>query len=60
MGLNEEVLIDRLVEIDHICGSYGANRRPSKFLCLLLKTLQIQPAKDIVHELIQSEDFKCV
>merc|ERR1719424_205692 len=34
--------------------------KPSKFMCLILKMLQLQPEKDIVIEFIKNEDFKYV
>ena len=34
--------------------------RPTPFICLILKMLQIQPEKDIVVEFIKNEDFKYV
>ena len=37
---------------------YG-NQRPTEFLCLLLKLLQIQPEKEIFIEYLQAEEFKC-
>jgi pre-mRNA-splicing factor 38A len=38
---------------------YG-NQRPTNFICLLLKLLQIQPEKEILLEYLQAEEFKCV
>ena len=29
--------------LDYVAGTYGGRRRPSRFLCLFLKLLQIQP-----------------
>lgn len=46
--------------LDHVGGVYGGNYKPSNFLCLVLKMLQIQPEKDIVIEFIKNEDFKYV
>ena len=39
---------------------FGGNIKPTPFLCLVLKMLQIQPEKDIVIEFIKNEDFKYV
>ena len=41
-------------------GVYAGNIKPSPFLCLTLKMLQIQPEKDIIIEFIKNEDFKYV
>jgi len=48
------------MEIDSFGGTYGGNKEPSKFLCLLLKMLQIQPAKEIVVEFITNEQHRYV
>jgi len=48
------------MELDHYGGTYGGNKKPSKFLCLILKMLQIQPERDIVLEFILNEDYKYV
>jgi hypothetical protein len=52
-----ETLIDKAIELNSIGGVYG-NQRPTHFLCLLLKLLQIQPEKEILLEYLQAEDFK--
>lgn len=41
-------------------GVYGGNVKPTPFLCLILKMLQIQPEKDIIVEFIKNEEFKYV
>eukprot|EP01133_Synstelium_polycarpum_P008146 gene8146-9562_t len=46
--------------LDNCGGTYGGNKQPTHFLCLMLKMLQIQPDKDIIIEFIQNEDFKYV
>lgn len=59
-GLTAETLVDKAMELDHSGGTYGGNRKPTPFLCLALKMLQIQPDKDIVVEFIKNEDYKYV
>ncbi|CAN6166160.1 unnamed protein product [Urochloa humidicola] len=59
-GLTAETLVDKAMELDHTGGTYGGNRKPTPFLCLALKMLQIQPDKDIVVEFIKNEDYKYV
>lgn len=54
-----ESLIDKALEMRYIGGVYG-NQRPTEFLCLLLKLLQIQPEKEILVEYLQADEFKCV
>eukprot|EP00980_Cylindrotheca_fusiformis_P004932 scaffold1051_cov119-Cylindrotheca_fusiformis.AAC.7 len=43
-----------------IGGTYGGNHRPSKFLSLTLKLLQLQPDLDLVIEFITQDHFKYV
>ncbi|KAH9608134.1 hypothetical protein KSS87_015584 [Heliosperma pusillum] len=59
-GLTAETLVDKAMELDHVGGTYGGNRKPTPFVCLVLKMLQIQPEKDIVVEFIKNEDYKYV
>lgn len=59
-GLTAETLVDKAMELDHTGGTYGGNRKPTPFLCLALKMLQIQPDKDIIVEFIKNEDYKYV
>ena len=53
-----ELLVDKAMALDHIGGTFGGNIKPTPFLCLMLKMLQIQPEKDIVVEFIRNEDYK--
>ncbi|KAI5002151.1 hypothetical protein ZWY2020_026801 [Hordeum vulgare] len=55
-----ETLVDKAMELDHTGGTHCGNRRPTPFLCLALKMLQIQPDKEIVVEFIKNEDYKYV
>nr|CAB3265187.1 pre-mRNA-splicing factor 38A-like [Phallusia mammillata] len=59
-ALSAELLVDKAMELKYIGGVYGGNIKPSPFLCLVLKMLQIQPDKDIIVEFIRNEDFKYV
>lgn len=43
-----------------IGGVFAGNIKPTPFLCLILKMLQIQPEKDIIVEFIKNEEFKYV
>ncbi|KAL0581312.1 hypothetical protein V5O48_000688 [Marasmius crinis-equi] len=56
-ALTAESLIDKAIELKCIGGVYG-NQRPTEFLCLLLKLLQIQPEKEILIEYLQADEFK--
>ncbi|KAM7542637.1 hypothetical protein Aperf_G00000007974 [Anoplocephala perfoliata] len=57
-ALTSELLVDKAVELKYIGGTYGGLTKPTPFICLVLKMLQIQPDKDIVIEFIKQEDYK--
>lgn len=57
-GLNSETLVDRAIELKYIGGTYGGTRKPTNFLCLILKMLQIQPEKEIIYEFLKTKDYK--
>lgn len=59
-ALTAELLVDKAMELKSIGGVFGGNVKPSPFLCLILKMLQIQPEKEIIIEFIRNEDFKYV
>ncbi|KAI0270041.1 PRP38 family-domain-containing protein [Gloeopeniophorella convolvens] len=56
-ALTAESLIDLAINVRFIGGVYG-NQKPTEFLCLLLKLLQIQPEKEILVEYLQADEFK--
>mmetsp|Transcript_53857 Transcript_53857/g.96448 ORF Transcript_53857/g.96448 Transcript_53857/m.96448 type:complete len:388 (-) Transcript_53857:67-1230(-) len=57
-GLTTESVIDQASKLDYVGGTYGGRRRPSKFLCLFLKLLQIQPDEEVVMEYIKQSELK--
>ncbi|KAK9496550.1 hypothetical protein O3M35_013175 [Rhynocoris fuscipes] len=59
-ALSAELIVDKAMELRFLGGVYGGNVKPSPFLCLTLKMLQIQPEKDIIVEFIKNEEFKYV
>ncbi|KAG2445815.1 hypothetical protein HXX76_000419 [Chlamydomonas incerta] len=59
-ALTAESLLEVAVQLKSVGGTFGGQRKPSDFLCLLLKMLQIQPDKEIIIEYIKNEDFKYV
>ncbi|XP_058449588.1 pre-mRNA-splicing factor 38 [Malaya genurostris] len=59
-ALTAELLVDKAMDIRFLGGVFGGNIKPTPFLCLTLKMLQIQPEKDIVVEFIKNEEFKYV
>ncbi|EPS37884.1 hypothetical protein H072_8502 [Dactylellina haptotyla CBS 200.50] len=56
-GLNAATLLDRAVDLQYIGGQY-ANQKPTAFICLVLKMLQLNPEREILLEYLQDEDFK--
>ncbi|TKX18971.1 hypothetical protein C1H76_8860 [Elsinoe australis] len=48
-GLNSATLLDRAVELTYIGGTFGVGQKPTPFLCLLFKMLQLTPEKEIVE-----------
>ncbi|KAG8966035.1 Pre-mRNA-splicing factor 38A [Tulasnella sp. 419] len=56
-ALTAESLIDKAIELRYIGGVFG-NQRPTEFMCLLLKLLQIQPEKEILVEYLLVDEFK--
>ncbi|PRW20472.1 chloroplastic isoform X1 [Chlorella sorokiniana] len=57
-GLSAERLVDKAVELKEVGGMYGEPAKPTHFIALILKMLQIQPSKDVVVEFIKNDDFK--
>lgn len=50
MGLDAESLVDEAIKLTYVGGTYGGTRKPTRFLMLILKLLQISPDKDIILE----------
>lgn len=57
-GLTADTLVDRAVEVKYVGGTYSGLAKPTKFLSLALKLLQIQPADEIIDWLLEQDDFK--
>ncbi|OWB86811.1 hypothetical protein B5S33_g5525 [[Candida] boidinii] len=58
-NLNSLTILDQIVDIKLIGTYSNSNKtRPTKFICLLLKLLQLQPDKDIINYLLVQKDFK--
>ncbi|KAK7207305.1 PRP38 family-domain-containing protein [Myxozyma melibiosi] len=56
-GLSAATICDRAAELTYIGGQYG-QQRPTPFLCLAFKMIQLQPEREIVEEYLAAEDFK--
>lgn len=59
-GLNAATLLDRAVELAFIGGTYGVSQKPTPFLCLAFKMLQLTPERGIVEFYLEQggEEFK--
>ncbi|OAV94160.1 hypothetical protein PTTG_27104 [Puccinia triticina 1-1 BBBD Race 1] len=58
-GLTAETIIDKTVfDLKYLGSTITANLRPTEFICLLLKLLQLQPEKEIILEYLRAEEFK--
>lgn len=56
-AINEATLCDRAVAVTFIGGTYG-QQKPTPFLCLCMKLLQLMPERDIVLEYLGQTEFK--
>nr|OQO29673.1 hypothetical protein B0A51_02578 [Rachicladosporium sp. CCFEE 5018] len=59
-GLNAATLLDRAVELTFIGGTYGIAQKPTPFLCLAFKMLQLLPEREVVMFYLQQggEEYK--
>ncbi|KAJ2557833.1 hypothetical protein EV175_001109 [Coemansia sp. RSA 1933] len=57
-GLTVTGVMEKAVSLKSIGGCYGANRKPTEFMCLMLKTLQLQPDRQMIDALLDQTDFK--
>jgi len=53
-----ELVVDRAVDLTYFGGVYAGNVKPTPFLCLIFKLLQIRPNDAIIQEYVNQEDFK--
>lgn len=56
-ALTAETLIDKAIALEYVGGTFGV-QKPSPFLCLVLKLLQLQPEREIILEYLKATDFK--
>jgi hypothetical protein len=59
-GLSAADIVDKAVLLRCVGGMMGEPQKPTEFICLILKMLQIQPSRDIVIELIKNDHYKYV
>ena len=55
-GLNAATLCDRAAELTFVGGTYGSVGKPTPFLCLAFKLLQLVPDKQIILEYLNFVD----
>ncbi|MCJ1228614.1 hypothetical protein MMC12_005275 [Toensbergia leucococca] len=56
-AVNEATLCDRAVGMTYLGGTYG-QQKPTPFVCLTLKLLQLMPERAIVLEYLRQTEFK--
>jgi pre-mRNA-splicing factor 38A len=59
-GLTAADVLEKTTQLKCFGASFGGNAKPTKFLCLTLKLLQIQPPQDLIDAFLETEDFKYV
>jgi pre-mRNA-splicing factor 38A len=60
-GLTAVDVLERAAKsLKCIGGTFGGNMQPTKFLCLTLKLLQLQPEDELIQEFITQDHFKYV
>jgi pre-mRNA-splicing factor 38A len=59
-ALTASTIVDKAMQLSEVGGTFGGARKPTHFICLALKMLQIAPEKEIVLEFIRNKDFKYV
>lgn len=60
-GVNEADVVDRVLEhVSFVGGTYGDSQKPTPFLCLAFKLLQLGPGDDVIDEYLRfgGEKFK--
>ncbi|GJQ15651.1 hypothetical protein GpartN1_g7442.t1 [Galdieria partita] len=57
-GLTAETVVDKAVELTYVGGLYGPLKKPTPFICLILKLLQLSPDKEIIYQYLQQKKFK--
>ena len=57
-GATAAGVVDLAADLEAVGGTTTALRRPTPFLCLLLKLLQLGPSRDVVAEYIGNADLK--
>ncbi|KAI9347221.1 Pre-mRNA-splicing factor 38, partial [Obelidium mucronatum] len=56
-ALSAETIVDKAIDLKSIGGQFGM-QKPTEFLCLTMRLLQLQPEKSIIAVYLQNEDHK--
>lgn len=57
-ALNAETFIDKAIKIRYIGGLYSGAKKPTKFLSLVFKLLQMNLPKEIALEYLKAREYK--
>ncbi|KAJ2723248.1 Pre-mRNA-splicing factor 38A [Coemansia sp. Benny D115] len=57
-GLTVTGVMEKAVDLTSIGGCFGSHNRPTEFICLVLKLLQLQPDRQMLDALVDQTDFK--
>lgn len=57
-ALTAATLVDKAIALKYVGGIYGGFRKPTDFICLILKMLQIQPSEEIIVEFLKQHEYK--
>ncbi|KAL0236044.1 hypothetical protein GEMRC1_002626 [Eukaryota sp. GEM-RC1] len=59
-GLNEAGVAEKALSLSYIGGSYSIYLKPTPFLCLLYKLLQLNPVPEIILNLFHQNKYKYI
>ena len=56
-ALTAETIVDKAIELKAVGGHYS-NQKPTDFICLVLKLLEIAPEPEIIELFLNTHEFK--
>jgi len=59
-AITTDGIVDKAMELKYVGGTYGPVQKPTRFLCLLLKLMHIQPEKDVIMAFVRNSNYKYV
>jgi len=57
-ALTAESFVDKAVSLKYVGGLFGGLAKPTQFLCLVCKLLQLQPDTEVIHYFLTQKKFK--